>query len=227
MLITIPHILNNDEIQQFRQNLQAAVWQEGKLTAGSLAANVKHNQQVDEHSENAISLGNYILKKLGNHPLFISAAMPHRIYPPKFNRYVQGEYYGTHVDGAIMPVSGSSVILRSDISATLFLSEPDEYEGGELMIETPFGAQEVKLQAGDMVLYPSSSLHQVAAVTQGVRLCAFFWIQSLVRDEGKRTLLFDLDQSIQALSMTRKKDDAEILRLSSVYHNLVRQWAEL
>lgn len=227
MLLIIPQVLSAEEVQQCRKALEKAPWQDGKLSAGAQASAVKNNQQVDENSDVAITLGNHILKKLGNHPQFISATMPHRIYPPKFNRYGCGEYYGAHIDGAIMPVAGTALTLRSDVSATLFLCEPDEYEGGELMIETPFGAQEVKLHAGDMVLYPSTSLHQVAAITRGVRTCAFFWLQSMIRDEGKRTLLYDLDQSIQAISMIRDQNDKEVLRLTGVYHNLVRRWAEL
>lgn len=227
MLLSITQVLDKNEVRQFRQALEHAPWQDGKLTAGSIAADVKCNQQVDENAEVAIQLGNHILKKLGHHPLFVSAAMPHRIYPPKFNRYAGGGHYGTHVDGAIMPLPGMAYTLRSDVSATLFLCEPEEYEGGELMVETPFGVQEVKLGAGDMVLYPSTSLHQVAAVTQGVRTCAFFWVQSMIRDEGKRSLLFDLDQSIQAVTVDRARNDAEVLRLTGVYHNLVRRWAEL
>lgn len=227
MLLIIPQVLNQQEVVQYKKSLEQAHWQDGKLTAGHTAAAVKNNQQVEECSDIAIDLGNQIVKKISQHPLFLSAAMPHRIYPPKFNRYSSGEYYGAHVDGALMPISGTSIIMRSDISITLFLSEPEEYEGGELMIETPFGMQEIKLQAGDMVLYPSNSLHQVAPITKGLRVCSFFWVQSVIADEAKRTLLFDLDQSIQAITLNRKNNDAEVLRLTGVYHNLVRRWAEV
>lgn len=227
MLTLIEQVLTTEEVSRFRAHLDAADWQDGLLTAGSLAAGVKHNQQLDEQSDLAIELGNHILRRLGSHPLFISAALPERIYPPKFNRYAGGGHYGAHVDGAVMPLPGSRDTLRSDLSATLFLCEPEEYEGGELTIETAFGAQQVKLAAGDMVLYPSSSLHRVEPVTAGARVCSFFWIQSMVRDEGKRTLLFDLDQSIQGLTPQQQNGDQDILRLTGVYHNLLRRWAEV
>ncbi|MBL4834862.1 MAG: Fe2+-dependent dioxygenase [Pseudomonas sp.] len=227
MLIVIENVLSKEEITQFRAHLAAAQWQDGSKTAGTLAAAVKHNQQIDEDSRVAIELGNHVLRRLGSHPLFISAALPEKIYPPKFNRYSEGGYYGTHVDGAVMPLPASHGTLRSDLSATLFLSEPDEYQGGELTIETAFGAQQVKLNAGDMVLYPSSSLHQVEPTTHGTRLCAFFWIQSMVRDESKRGMLFDLDQAIQALTPQQRPDDGHILQLTRVYHNLLRRWAEV
>lgn len=227
MLMTIDHVLSKDEVRQFRAHLDRAEWQDGLKTAGTLASGVKQNQQLDDNSAIAIELGNHILRRLGNHPLFISAALPEKIYPPKFNRYSEGGHYGAHVDGAVMPLPGNHGTLRSDLSATLFLCEPDEYDGGELTIETEFGAQQVKLEEGDMVLYPSSSLHRVEPVTRGARVCSFFWIQSMVRDEGKRTLLFDLDQSIQSLTPRQPKGDGDILQLTGVYHNLLRRWAEV
>lgn len=227
MLTIIENVLTADEVRQFRQHLDQAEWEDGLQTAGSLSAAVKRNLQLDEQSAVAISLGNHILKKLGNNPLFISAALPEKIYPPKFNRYTGGGHYGAHVDAAIMPVQGTSITIRSDLSATLFLCGPEEYEGGELTIESEYGAQEIKLAAGDMVLYPSTSLHRVNPVTRGARVCSFFWLQSMVRDEGQRALLYDLDQSIQALSAVREKNDRDILRLTGVYHNLLRRWAEV
>ena len=227
MLIVIDKVLSAEEVQKFRSHLAQAEWQDGLLTGGTRAAGIKQNLQLDEDSETAIQLGNHILKRLGHHPLFLSAALPEKIYPPKFNCYSDGGRYGAHVDSAVMPLRATRSSLRSDLSATLFLTEPEEYEGGELTIETPFGAQQVKLKAGDMVLYPSSSLHRVEPVTQGARICSFFWIQSMVRDEGERTLLFDLDQSIQSLSVGRSNDDPEILRLTGVYHNLLRRWASV
>ncbi|UAW99769.1 Fe2+-dependent dioxygenase [Halopseudomonas nanhaiensis] len=227
MLITLDNVLSKDEVRQFRAHLDRAEWQDGLKTAGTLAAGVKQNQQLDESAGIAIELGNHILRRLGGHPLFISAALPEKIYPPKFNRYSGGGHYGAHVDGAVMPLPGSHGTLRSDLSATLFLCEPEEYDGGELTIETAFGAQQVKLEAGDMVLYPSSSLHRVEPVTRGARVCSFFWIQSMVRDDGKRTLLFDLDQSIQSLTPQQAKGDPDILQLTGVYHNLLRRWAEV
>ncbi len=225
MLIPIHQVLSKDEVHQFRARLDGADWQDGLKTVGSLGRSIKHNQQLDEQSELAIALSNHILRKLGNHPLFVSAALPHRIYPPRFNRYADGGTYGAHVDAALMQVPGTHVSVRSDLSATLFLCEPEEYDGGELEIESPFGVQAVKLDAGDMVLYPSSSLHRVTAVTRGARVCSFFWIQSTVADDGARTLLFDLDQSIQALTRSLGSDNAELLKLAGVYHNLLRRWA--
>lgn len=227
MLIVVENVLSKEEVAQFKGHLEQAAWQDGLQSAGTLAAGVKQNQQLDENTELAIQLGNHILRRLGSNPLFVSAALPDKIYPPRFNRYRDGGHYGAHVDGAVMPLPGNHGTLRSDLSATLFLCEPDEYDGGELTIETAFGAQQVKLNAGDLVLYPSSSLHRVEPVTRGTRTCSFFWIQSMVRDEGKRTLLFDLDQSIQSLTPRQPKSDADILQLTGVYHNLLRRWAEV
>jgi PKHD-type hydroxylase len=225
MLIPIPAVLSAAEVTKFRQRLADADWQNGLKTAGTLARSVKRNQQLADGSPLAVELGNLILRKLGNHPLFISAALPSRIYPPKFNRYADGGCYGVHVDSAVMNVPGSSLSVRSDLSATLFLADPDDYEGGELQVESAFGIQSVKLAAGDMVLYPSSSLHQVTPVTAGARVAAFFWIQSLVQSEPARTLLFDLDQAIQGLTPSLPADDPHLLKLTGVYHNLLRQWA--
>lgn len=227
MLITIPSVLDKATVASFRQQLDAATWIDGRDSAGSLSAKVKNNHQLSEQSEVARKLGNHLLTILGHHPLFFSAALPDRIYPPRFNRHGPGEYYGTHVDGSIMAMADGR-LLRSDLSATVFLSEPDEYEGGALTIETAFGAQPVKLAAGDMVLYPSSSLHQVAPVTKGLRCCSFFWIQSMVADEAERTLLFDLDQTIQQLTSTASaSQQAQLVQLSGVYHNLLRRWAKV
>lgn len=227
MLTILNNILTKDEVKQFRDHLNKSEWQDGNQTAGSLASQVKNNKQLkDEQSEVAVSLGNHILKKLGNHPQFISAALPNKIYPPRFNRYEKGETYGVHVDSAVMLIPNTNISLRSDLSATLFLCEPDEYEGGELTIELEFGAQEVKLAAGDMVLYPSSSLHQVAPVTKGARTCSFFWIESMVQSEERLSLLYDLDQSIQNLTKSNV-DSEELTKLSGIYHNLLRQWANV
>lgn len=224
MLITIDHVLSKDEVKQFRRYLDNAEWNDGTKTAGTLARNVKRNAQIDDSTEVAISLGNHILRSLGNNPLFVSAALPRKIYPPKFNRYADGGTYGTHVDSAIMQIPGTNLSLRTDLSATLFLAEPDEYEGGELEIETEFGVQAVKLEAGNMVLYPSSSLHRVMPVTEGARVASFFWIESLVRDEGERAMLFDLDQTIQKLTPAIAASDPRLLSLTGVYHNLLRRW---
>lgn len=225
MLIPIEGVLSKDEVKQFREHLDQAEWQDGLKTAGTLARSVKRNLQLDDGSALAVELGNRILRKLGNNPLFISAALPSRIYPPKFNRYSGGGTYGAHVDSAVMQVPGTSISVRSDLSATLFLAEPDEYEGGELQIEGPFGIQAVKLEAGDMVLYPSSSLHQVTPVTEGARIASFFWIQSMVQNDSARTVLFDLDQAIQGMTSAVAADDPRLLKLTGVYHNLLRLWA--
>lgn len=225
MLITIDKVLSQDEVRGFRARLDQAPWQDGALTAGSLARGVKQNQQLADGSELAVALGQHILSRLGSVPLFISAALPNKIYPPKFNRYAGGGTYGLHVDSAVMQIPGTSQSMRSDLSATLFLSEPDEYEGGELEIEDAFGAQAVKLAAGDLVLYPSSSLHRVTPVTRGARIASFFWIESLVADDGARTLLFDLDQAIQGLTPQVPQGDAHLLKLTGTYHNLLRRWA--
>lgn len=228
MLMVIEGVLDKATVLAFREKLDRAPWSDGQATAGSLAVQVKSNQQLPDFCETAVALGNQILGELGKNPRFISAALPNHIYPPKFNRYSGGGHYGTHVDSAIMPLPESRQLLRTDLSATLFLSGPEEYDGGELIIETRFGAQQVKLPAGDMVLYPASSLHQVTPVTRGARTCSFFWMQSMVRDDGERELLFDLDQAIQCLSGSGDvKNDAAVLPLSGIYHNLLRRWANV
>ena len=226
MLIPIYKVLTEDLVSQLRETLRHGQWLDGKRTAGTQASAVKSNQQMDDRSEPAINLRNHILQILGRHQLFLSAALPHKIFPPQFNRYCSGNRYGAHIDNAIMPLSGTNEILRTDLSVTLFLSEPDEYDGGELAIETAYGAQEIKLNAGDMLLYPSSSLHQVTPVTRGARICSFFWVQSIVRDNHQRAILFEMDQSIQALTRKRGGKDNEVQRLTGIYHNLVRMWAE-
>lgn len=226
MLISIDQVLTKDEVRQFRQELDASDWNDGAATAGTLAKSVKRNQQVADGSALAVRLGEHILRRLAATPLFISAALPRTIYPPKFNRYADGGTYGAHVDSALMFLPGSSQQMRTDLSATLFLAEPEEYDGGELEVEGPFGVQAVKLGAGDMVLYPSTSLHRVTPVTRGARVASFFWIESLVPDEGERTLLFDLDQSIQQMTPLVAPDDMRLLQLTGVYHNLLRRWAK-
>lgn len=227
MMLVIENVLVDAELQRFRDLLDRAAWEDGRTSAGSLARAAKNNRQLDEDAETAITLGNQILRILGAHPLFISAALPEKIYPPRFNRYEGGEHYGAHVDSAVMRMPGKQASMRADISATLFLSNPDDYEGGELTIEGPFGAQEVKLSAGDMVIYPANSLHQVRPVTRGVRTSAFFWVQSMVAEESRRTILFDLDQSIQSLRAGATVSEGEVLRLSAVYTNLLRMWANV
>jgi len=218
MLMVVDGLLDAGEVAQFRKALAGAQWGNGAVTAGTRSVLVKQNTQVAEDDPVGIALGEVILRKLGGNALFLSAALPEKIYPPKFNLYENGGHYGTHVDAAIMRAERLGMTLRSDVSATIFLSDPDSYDGGELVIEGEFGAQEVKLSAGDMVLYPSSSLHRVEPVTRGQRMASFLWVQSAVADAGARALLFDMDQAIQAL-------DTE--RLAQVYHNLLRRWAQV
>jgi PKHD-type hydroxylase len=224
MLTVIEGLLNRDEAARFRERLQAAPWTDGAASAGPLARQQKRNLQLDAASPAALELSAEVLRRVESHPQFIAAALPRKIFPPRFNRYEDGGAYGPHVDSAILRGAQGELSLRSDVSATLFLSEPDDYDGGELEIETAFGLQRAKLAAGDLVLYPSSSLHQVAPVTRGVRLAGFFWVESLVGDEGERALLFDLDQSIQTLAARLGTGDAQLLSLSHVYHNLLRRW---
>lgn len=226
MLLIIPKVLNADALAHINTALRDAHWQDGGASAGSLATKVKTNQQLAEQDPLAQALGAQVQSALGANGLFLSAALPNKIYPPRFNRYANGGHYGVHVDSAIMTPPSQQALLRSDLSATLFLSEPDEYDGGELTIETAFGAQAVKLPAGDLVLYPSSSLHQVTPVTAGARVCAFLWVESLVRDSAAREILFDLDQSIQSLQAGVDQPPDALLNLTGIYHNLLRRWAQ-
>ena len=225
MLIAIEAVLDKGEVGAFRARLDGCAWPAGAATAGGLARSQKTNQQLAEDDPVGVALGADILRRIGANPLFVSAALPSKIYPPRFNRYAGGGAYGAHVDSALMRTPRGDQMLRSDLSATLFLSEPDEYDGGELEIEGTFGVQSVKLPAGDMILYPASSLHRVTPVTRGARIASFFWIESLVGDEGQRTLLFDLDQAIQGMTPLAKAGDENLLKLTGVYHNLVRRWA--
>lgn len=225
MLIVIENILTQNEVDAFRERLAGASWVDGAQSAGSRSVAVKQNLQIDRDCPIGVELGNTILRRLGENQTFSSAALAEKIWPPVFNLYQDGGHYGTHVDSAIMRWPEMGLALRSDMSATVFLSDADEYEGGELLVEGQYGAQAVKLAAGDMVLYPSSSLHQVTPVTSGQRICAILWLQSAVADTSRREMLFELDQSIQALSVDRAEDDPDIDRLIHVYHNLVRHWA--
>ncbi|RPE67337.1 PKHD-type hydroxylase [Pacificibacter maritimus] len=227
MLITIPQVLTKAQVQTLRADLETSPWQDGRKTAGAQSQSVKLNQQLDPESAEAARLGEQVLRALTNHPLFLSAALPLRILPPMFNRYETGETFGVHVDNAIRVSPFTQERLRADLSMTLFLSEPDEYEGGELVIEDHYGTQEVKLSAGDMVLYPSTSLHEVRPVTSGARISSFFWLQSMIRSNEHRTMLFDLDQTIQLLTQRLGVDDAEVVRLTGIYHNMIRLWSEV
>jgi PKHD-type hydroxylase len=227
MLLQVPALLSKAEVAEVRGLIGAADWIDGAVTAGHQSARAKNNMQVPEGSPAGRAAGERILAALDKNPLFVAAALPARIFPPLFNRYAGGQAFGTHVDNAIRSVKGSDLRLRTDLSATLFLSEPDDYDGGELAVEDTYGVHEVKLAAGDLVLYPASSLHRVSAVTRGARVASFFWVQSLVRDDARRTLLFDMDLAIQRLAQTAGPDEPSIVSLTGAYHNLLRMWAEV
>jgi len=226
MLIAIPAVFSKSEVSKLNAHLSQGEWLDGQSTAGEQARTVKRNQQLAEQSKLAQQLGDIVLDALAQQSLFMSAALPLKIFPPMFNRYQGGETYGHHVDNAIRFVPGTPTRVRSDLSATLFLSEPDDYEGGELLIQEQFGEQRIKLSAGDLILYPSSSLHQVTPVSRGQRLACVMWMQSMVRDNEQRHMLFDLDQSIQSLTVTHGHQHQDVTRLTGVYQNLLRQWAE-
>ena len=222
MLLPIPDVLTAEQVAQARQILARADWVDGKVTAGHQSARAKDNQQLPEDSPAARELGQMILGALQRNPLFIAAALPLQVFPPLFNRYQGGQSFGTHVDNAIRQVPGTPHRIRTDLSATLFFTGPEEYDGGELTVEDTYGAHAVKLPAGHMVLYPSTSLHHVRPVTRGVRVCSFFWLQSMVRDDAARTLLFALDAAIRQVA-----DTPVAVQLTGIYHNLVRRWAEV
>jgi PKHD-type hydroxylase len=226
MMLHIPQVLSAEQVVAMRAALAQGDWTDGRATVGAQGARVKHNRQLPEDSPLADELGRTILAAIASHPLYVSAALPLRTVPPLFNSYAGGEHYGAHVDGSIRSVPGAALPLRTDLSCTLFLSEPEEYEGGELTVTDTYGVHEVKLPAGDMILYPSSSVHQVQPVTRGERVCSFFWVQSLVRDDARRVMLHELDQTIQRLR-AQIGDSAEVVSLTSHYHNLLRLWAEL
>jgi PKHD-type hydroxylase len=222
MLLSIPDVLSAAELAEARQILDQAEWVDGKATAGYQSAKTKDNLQIPEGHPAAQQLGRMILAALGKNQLFISAALPYQIFPPLFNRYTGGQSFGTHVDNSIRQVTGTPHRIRTDISATLFFAGPEEYDGGELCVEDTYGLQKVKLPAGHMVLYPATSLHHVRPVTRGARVCSFFWIQSMVRDDGRRSILFDLDLGIQRLNRELPNHPAAV-QFTGVYHNLLRQ----
>jgi len=226
MLLQIPDVLSIEQVAHARRLLDAADWVDGRVTAGRQSAQVKDNLQLPEDHPVARELGDMILGALQQSALFASAALPLRVFPPLFNRYQGGHSFGSHVDNAIRQIAGTPLRIRTDLSATLFLAEPDEYEGGELIVEDTYGVHSVKLPAGHLVLYPSTSLHHVRPVTSGARIASFFWIQSMLRDDGERTLLFDLDNAIQRLTVDLPEHPAAV-QLTAVYHNLVRRWADL
>ncbi|MGH9655417.1 MAG: Fe2+-dependent dioxygenase [Candidatus Acidiferrales bacterium] len=226
MLLAVPEVLTSEQVGQARQMLEQAEWVDGRATAGHQSARAKDNLQIPEDHPAARQIGDMILNALGQNALFISAALPARVFPPLFNRYQGGHSFGTHVDNAIRQVTGTAHRIRTDLSATLFLSQPDEYDGGELTVEDTYGTHSVKLPAGHMVLYPATSLHHVRPVTRGARISSFFWIQSMIRDDGQRALLFDLDVAIQRLNRDLPQHPSPV-QLTGVYHNLLRQWAEV
>jgi PKHD-type hydroxylase len=231
MLIVIEKVLTSEQVLTARQMLANAEWVDGRVTAGYQAQEVKRNAQVKEGSAVANELGDMVLASLAKSSRFMAAALPLRVFPPMFNSYAGGQTFGTHVDTAIRQLATTGQRVRTDLSATLFLTEPEDYGGGELVIEDSYGEKSVKLPAGDMVLYPATSLHRVEPVTRGNRVSSFFWIQSMVRQDAHRTLLFDLDESIQRLARSEHSQNAEIkkssVQMTGVYHNLLRQWAEM
>jgi PKHD-type hydroxylase len=226
MLIPIPDVLTSEQVVTARQHLDRADWVDGRVTAGRQSAMTKDNMQLPEGSLAARQLGAMILSALEKNPLFISAALPAQVFPPLFNRYQGGQAFGTHVDNAIRQVTGTSHRIRTDLSATLFLAGPEEYDGGELVIEDTYGTHNVKLPAGHLILYPATSLHHVTPVTRGARIASFFWIQSMIRDDGERTILFDLDVAIQRLNGEAPGHPSAV-QLTGIYHNLLRRWSEL
>lgn len=226
MITVIADLFSPQDLAQARQLLEAAEWVDGKVTAGHQGARAKDNQQIPAGHPAAQRVGAAIVQALGRNPLFVAAALPKQILPPLFNRYTGGQRFGTHIDGSIRQVPGTQQPLRTDLSATFFFSAPEEYDGGELIIHDTYGAKSVKLPAGQMVLYPASSLHEVTPVTRGTRLCSFFWIQSLIRDDGERGVLFELDRAIQRVE-GRLPGDPAAISLAGVYHNLLRRWAEV
>lgn len=226
MLLQIPEVLNEAELRRARSLLDAAEWIDGRVTAGHQSALAKDNEQIPEDHPAAREVGQMIVHALARNPLFRSAALPLHVFPPLFNRYKGGQAFGNHVDNAVRRIPGTPNQIRTDVSATLFFAAPDEYDGGELVVEDTYGVQAVKLTAGSMVLYPATSLHHVRPVTRGARLAAFFWIQSMVRDDGQRTLLFDLDLAIQRLA-GEAPEHPSVLQLTGVYHNLLRRWADV
>jgi PKHD-type hydroxylase len=219
--------LSKAEVADFRAAMDVADWEDGRSTAGAQSAMVKKNEQLPPNSDIARQLGEAVIRALVTNPLFVSAAIPKQIFPPLFNRYGVGQHFGVHVDNAVRGDPFSGARIRTDLSVTLFLSEPEEYDGGELIVEDYYGSHRVKLPAGHLVLYPATSLHAVTEVTRGVRVASFFWLQSMVRDGHARSLIFDLDTAIQGLVQRVGRDDPELVKLTGIYHNLIRCWAEV
>ncbi|MCW2351087.1 MULTISPECIES: Fe2+-dependent dioxygenase [unclassified Sphingobium] len=226
MLIPIPEVLDGPTLAKVRDLIDSAAWVDGNVTSGHQSALAKNNLQLPEEAPQAQQAGEIIRDALGRNPLFIAAALPLKIFPPLFNSYAGGQSFGVHVDNAVRIQAGTGFRVRSDLSMTIFLEPPEAYDGGELTVETQFGVQQVKLPAGHAVLYPSSSLHRVEPVTRGRRVASFFWLQSMIRDDGERQILFDLDSSIQQLAATLGQGHAEVIRMTGVYHNLLRRWVD-
>lgn len=229
MLVCVPGVLSKDDVADVRRIMDASPWEDGRSTAGAQSALVKRNEQLPPDGEIARKLGNRIVSALTANPRFLAAAIPLHIFPPLFNRYAasDGHHFGVHVDNAVRGDRLTGLRIRTDLSVTLFLSEPEDYDGGELVIEDTYGSHEIKLPAGDLVLYPASSLHLVTPVTRGVRIASFFWLQSMIRDAHARSLIYDLDSAIQALVERLGRDDPETVKLTGIYHNLIRKWAEV
>lgn len=225
MLLHIPGVLSREELTRIRRTLEDASWTDGRETVGIQGAQVKRNEQLPDAAPLKAELGKVILAALERSPLFFAAALPLKILPPRFNRYAGGGEYGFHIDGAVMRLGGGEQ-LRSDVSCTLFLNEPDEYEGGDLVVSDTYGEHEVRLPAGDLIVYPSSSLHKVTPVTRGARLASFFWVQSMVRNDTQRRLLFEMDTAIESLRRANA-DAGAVLQLTGTYHNLLRMWADV
>jgi PKHD-type hydroxylase len=227
MLICVPDVLSKAEVVEFRSVMDGAIWEGGRSTAGAQSAMVKNNEQLPPDGELSRTLGDRVIRALVASPLFVSAAIPKHIFPPLFNRYGVGHRFGVHVDNAVRGDQLTGTRIRTDLSVTLFLSEPDEYDGGELVVEDYYGPHEVKLPAGHLVLYPATSLHTVTPITRGVRVGSFFWLQSMIRDAHARSMIFDLDTAVQGLVERLGRNDAEVVRLTGIYHNLIRYWAEV
>ncbi|PCD03468.1 Fe2+-dependent dioxygenase [Sphingomonas spermidinifaciens] len=226
MLLAIPDLLDAPTLAHVRSLVEGGAWVDGNATSGPQAALAKRNEQLAEDDAAGIEAGRIVLDCLGRSALFVAAALPLKVFPPLFNRYAGGQAFDAHVDNAVRLKRGSEFRLRSDLSMTVFLADPADYDGGELVVEDLFGEQRVKLGAGDAVLYPASSLHRVEPVTRGTRLASFLWVQSMVRDDGERRILFDLDRAIQRVAADKGQGDRAVVELTGVYHNLLRRWAD-
>jgi PKHD-type hydroxylase len=226
MMVVIPNVLNAEQVARCRDVMTRAAWVDGRITAGHQSAQVKKNLQLPETAPEARELGNMVMEALGRSNLFMSAVLPKQVFPPLFNRYDAGMTFGSHVDNSIRGIPNSGMRIRTDVSSTLFISDPEDYDGGELVVEDTYGQHSVKLPAGDMIVYPATSLHNVTPITRGARIASFFWTQSMIRDESKRSLLFDMDMAIIKLNRDHQEHPS-VVELTSVYHNLLRQWAEL